>query len=337
MTRTLTTRYARSPQWRDGQFRNSTEVPLGVPLRKIPSLLYKQLSGGIGRMPEQPLPLLPFDRDAFLQPDGLTRYVWYGHAAVLMRMSGQTLFIDPMMGDNASPIAPFKTRRFADGTLDVIADLPPIDAVLYTHDHYDHLDLSSVRRLRSRVKRWIVMLGVGRHLVRWGIPESAITELDWWEQTAQGPITIHATPTQHFAGRGPFDRAKSLWGGFVMTTPTERVYFSGDGGYGDHFKAVGERLGPFDFGMMECGQYNENWRPLHLFPDESVQAAHDAGVRIAMPFHWGGFSLAQHSWQTPVVDFLSAADAAGLPVVTPRLGEVFAVQDRPTTRWWESL
>ncbi|MEM1214389.1 MAG: MBL fold metallo-hydrolase [Bacteroidota bacterium] len=337
-TATHKAQYAKSPNWRDGSFQNLLPTDLHISLTKMPEVIYKQLVNRSGQVPTQPLPIIPFDRDAFLAPSDHAKFIWYGHAVVLLRMAGKTLLIDPMFGENTTPIAPMATKRFSNNTLAIIDDLPEIDLVLFTHDHYDHLDLDSVEKLLPKVKQYFVALGVKRHLVAWGVPAERIVEMDWWDTQALGKIDITFTPTQHFSGRGLTDRLMTLWGGWAFKTPTENIWFSGDGGYGPHFSEIGRRLGPFDFAFMECGQYNEDWRPVHLFPDESVQAALDAGVARAMPFHWGGFPLSyQHTWEEPPTDFVAAAEASDLAYALPKLGEIFTAVEAPKDAWWKAV
>lgn len=226
---------------------------MDISLASLPKLLYKQIFDRKGREPKAKLPILPFDRNAFLTPSDKAKFVWYGHSVVLMRMNNKTILIDPMLGNDTSPIAPFATKRFSENALNVIDDFPEIDLLILTHDHYDHLDLDSIEKLKPKVKQYFVALGVERHLVKWGIPEAKITEFDWWDMQTFADISITFTPTRHFSGRGLTDRAKSLWGGWAFKTETENIWFSGDSGYGEHFKTVGEKLGPFDFAFMECG------------------------------------------------------------------------------------
>ncbi len=161
--------------------------------------------------------------------------------------------------------------RNGENTLNLVEQLPTLDAILLTHDHYDHLDLESIRRLKNKTENWLVALGVGRHLEKWGIPKNSITEFGWWQKVDFLGIEITATPSRHFSGRGPFDRAKSLWCGWVFKSANHAIYWSGDGGYGEHFKEIGERLGPFDWGFMECGQYNERWHQIHMYPEDRHQ------------------------------------------------------------------
>ncbi|MEO0734353.1 MAG: MBL fold metallo-hydrolase [Bacteroidota bacterium] len=337
VTPQLQQRYARSSRWQDGKFHNYHDVKLDPDWREIPGMLYRQVTDTGGRRPEQPLPILPFDKDAFLAPGEKGKFVWYGHSALLLRLAGKTVLLDPMLGPDTTPIVPSSNRRFSAGTLELVDDFPPIDLVLLTHDHYDHLDYASIQRLLGRVGAYYVALGVGRHLERWGVDPALITEFDWYESHQLDELAITFTPTQHFSGRGLSDRMQTLWGGWLLATPTEKIWFSGDGGYNEHFREIGEKLGPFDLAFMECGQYNDDWRPVHLFPDEAVRAATDAGVRKAIPVHWGGFNLSyQHTWREPAAEFIAAARAAGLAYALPRLGQIFTVDDKLLTPWWEA-
>ena len=330
-------RYAESKHWNGGKFHNLVETTMDVNLLTIPKLLYKQICSGEAREPSKDIPVARFDTQSFTSDNGSANIIWYGHSVVLVRLDGQNILIDPMFGPNASPIAPFATNRFTKNTLDVIDDLPEIDLVLFTHDHYDHLDMASMLKLKTKVRRYGVALGVARHLLAWGIDGDDIREFDWWDSLGFNGLQVTFTPTRHFSGRGLNDRAKSLWGGWVLQGASEKLYFSGDGGYGQHFREVGSRLGPFDFGFMECGQYNEHWHQIHMYPEESVQAAIDSGVRKAMPVHWSGFALAHHSWTEPVERFVESAEKNHLDVCVPRIGEQFQYPNANVARWWEDF
>lgn len=303
--------------------------------RKIPSVLYKQFAGQKGKRPSRQIPVLAFDRESFLARADRAKIIWYGHSAMLIRMAGQTVLIDPMLGPDTTPIAPIASRRFSDGTLDLIEQFPDVDVALITHDHYDHLDYDSICLLDAKVARFWVGLGVKRHLVRWGVDASRVEEFDWYDHQSLGDLTVTYTPTRHFSGRGLTDRDKCLWGGWSLRTDDEHIWFSGDGGYGQHFKEIGERIGPVDFGMMECGQYNEDWVVNHMFPHESIQAALDVGVRRAMPIHWAGFALSYyHTWSQPAIDFVKYAQEHSLPYLLPRIGQRFDYLDEMTDPWW---
>ncbi|MEM7657532.1 MAG: MBL fold metallo-hydrolase [Bacteroidota bacterium] len=339
ITAALKERYARSSQWDGKQFNNATETVMDINLSNMPGLLREQLTNTKVRSPEQPIPILPFDSAwEELSPE-LPAFVWYGHSVCLLRLEGKWFLIDPMLGPDAAPIAPFASKRFSEQSLAVIEHLPSLEAVLMTHDHYDHLDYASMKKLIPKVNRFVVSLGVGRHLEAWGVPADQITELAWWEDTEVSGIQITSTPSRHFSGRGPFDRGHGFWGGFAFRTLSHNIYWSGDGGYESHFKEVGERLGPFDWGFMECGQYNERWHAIHLYPEESVQAAKDAGVRMAIPVHWGGFALALHTWQDPIERFTKAAKQEDLPMLSPPLGQtvILGSESSVSSDWWQSL
>jgi L-ascorbate metabolism protein UlaG (beta-lactamase superfamily) len=327
--------FSKSPYWKNGKFENLVETKMDISFATLPKLLYKQFFKTDNRIPQNKIPVANFDKASFLADAPEAKMIWYGHSVVLLRLNGKTILIDPMFGEDASPIAPFPTKRFSENTLAIIDALPEIDLVLLTHDHYDHLDYDSLLKLKAKTKEYFVALGVKRHLVSWGIDPNAVKEFDWWEKQEYNNIAITFTPTRHFSGRGLKDRAKSLWGGWVLKTSNENIWFSGDGGYGDHFKTIAEKLGPFDFAFMECGQYNENWHAIHMYPEESVQAALDGKVAIAMPVHWGGFSLAHHTWKEPVERFVAEAQKRELQVFIPHLGEMFSIINEKYVFWWE--
>ena len=300
-------------------------------------MIYNQFFKRKGREPLKPLPILSLDKEAFLSPSEKAKMIWYGHSVVLMRVGGKTILIDPMLGPDASPIAPMSVKRFSKNSLDLVDDFPEIDILLMTHDHYDHVDLASFEKLQPKVKKYVTTLGTGRHYEDWGVAKQDITEMDWWDTLEIEGLTIHCTPFRHFAGRGGNNRAKSFWGGWVIQSEKENIYFSGDGGYGGRFKEVGEKLGPFDFGFMECGQYNDLWRDIHMHPEESVQAGIDAKVTNMMPVHWAGFALAMHHWKEPADRFVSATKKEGVSYTTPMIGEVFTLDSKSKDKWWDEF
>ncbi len=329
-------KYAQSPNWSVTKFINLEETRMEIGFQNLPKLLYKHFCKKEGREPTVQLPVIPFDKNAFLAPSDNTTFIWYGHSVVLMRMNEKVILIDPMLGNNAAPIAPFSVNRFSNNVLSLVDDFPEIDLLLLTHDHYDHLDFDSIQKLKRKVKKYYVALGVARHLIKWGINKDDITEFDWWNSHLFEDIRITFTPTRHFSGRGLRDRAKSLWGGWVLKSATENIWFSGDGGYGSHFATIGEKLGPFDFAFMECGQYNEHWHQIHLYPEESVQAAIDAKAQKIMPVHWAGFSLAQHPWTEPVERFAAECTKQNVSYITPKLGSPFSVNTLTNNiQWWK--
>ncbi len=327
-------KYSKSRYWNGKIFENLEETTMEFSLSNLPRFLHKQFCKKTDRQPLKPLSILPFNKEVFESGNDSMKSIWYGHSAILMRLNHKNILIDPMFGPDAAPIAPFKVKRFSKETLGLIDEFPEIDLVLISHDHYDHLDYDSVLKLKEKTKQFYVALGVKRHLVSWGIDPVRITEFNWWDESSFENIKITFTPTRHFSGRGLTDRAKSLWGGWVLKTEKENVWFSGDSGYGTHFAAIGTRLGPFDFAFMECGQYNENWHQIHMYPEESVQAANDAKVQNMMPVHWAGFALAQHSWQEPVERFVEKAVNKNMNFIVPKIGELFNSKSSNNSKLW---
>lgn len=329
--------YARSKQWNGKEFENLVETTMSIGPKEIPGLIKAQFVGTKIRVPEQPIPIIPFDHSAWNSDTDKPKFIWYGHSVGLLKINGLNLLIDPMLGPDAAPIGPMKIKRFSKNALDVIDQLPKIDAVLFTHDHYDHIDLKSIKKLMPKVTRWFVGLGIGRHLECWKIPSSNITEFDWWEEMDFSGVKITYTPSRHFTGRGPFDRQQTLWGGWTFKTEKQNIYWSGDGGYGEHYNEIGSRLGPFDHAFMENGQYNELWRQIHLHPEESVQAAVDVGAKVATPVHWAGFNLALHPWKEPIERFTKESVVKGLPLSTPQIGQVMNLGESAGIEWWKEL
>jgi L-ascorbate metabolism protein UlaG (beta-lactamase superfamily) len=252
-------------------------------------------------------------------------------------MDGKNILIDPMFGPVPAPHPWLGRARFTDGLPLEIAQLPMIDAMLISHDHYDHLDYGSIRALNAKTKEFFVPLGVGAHLRSWGIEASRIHEMDWWDEADHGSLHFAFAPARHFSGRGLTDRFSTLWGSWVIHGKQDSIYFSGDSGYGPHFQEIGAKYGPFDFAMMECGQYNEKWPLIHMMPEETAQAAVDLGAKAMMPIHWGTFVLAMHSWTDPVERVTKRAEELGMPVITPRIGAVVSLDALATfrERWWE--
>jgi len=324
----------KSPQWKKGKFNNFSKTTMEMSIGSLPSLISERAKGKDIREPKQAIKIVPFAPEKF-EKDKKPKFIWYGHSVLLLQVNNRNLLIDPMFGKDASPVGPFRTKRFSKDALKLIDELPPIDAVLLTHDHYDHLDFESIRLLRSKVNLFLVPLGLGRHLIRWDVDKSSIVECDWWQEIKYFDIDFIFTPSRHFSGRGAFDRATSLWGGWVIKSKNSNIYYSGDGGYDTHFKLIGEKFGPFDWGFMECGQYNERWSQIHMYPEETVQATLDAQVRQAIPVHWGGFSLALHSWTDPIDRFVFAAENKEQQFLSPEPGEIIVSGQSQSRPWWK--
>ncbi|GGZ12350.1 membrane protein [Echinicola pacifica] len=327
-------RMSQSPHFSDGIFINSlptTTGDLSDVFKVLPELLDEE-----GKVPHRSLPT-GYAASPYSASDQVNRVTWYGHSAFLLELTGRKILIDPMFGEIPSPL-PFGSKRFAtDQPIDWSA-FESIDILLISHDHYDHLDYPTILRIQEQVGLFITPLGVGSHLKHWGIPEEKIVELDWWQEKEVDGLSITACPARHFSGRGMTDRFATLWAGWSIKSEELAIYFSGDGGYGDHFKEIGQRLGPFDFAMVECGQYNEAWKDIHMVPEETVQAALDLQAKLSMPIHWGAFRLAPHQWLDPITRFENAAKLQSLPYITPLIGQTFQLgHDFPNTPWWLGL
>ena len=250
-------------------------------------------------------------------------------------MENLNIFIDPMLGDVPAPHPLLGSKRFQKELPISIDSLPKIDVVLISHDHYDHLDYGSIVKLKDQVTKFYVPLGIKAHLTSWGVSEEKITEFDWWESITYNGIEFVATPARHFSGRG-FKRNNTLWSSWVIKSEKNAIFFSGDSGYGKHFKDIGEKYGPFDFAMMECGQYNEQWAHIHMTPEETIQACVDVNTKLMMPIHWGSFKLALHTWDDPIVRASAKAKELNINISTPKVGEAIVLNGKgfPSEKWW---
>ncbi|ASK26761.1 MBL fold metallo-hydrolase [Neisseria chenwenguii] len=278
--------------------------------------------------PREPLPSEKPDFTKMQNGD----FVWFGHSTVAFKTDGKLLLTDPVFY-RASPV-PFTAEPFAQQHPTLPADFPAIDAVILSHDHYDHLDYRTIKALDPKVRRYFVPLGVKAHLQHWGVDSGKITESDWHETSTLGNIRLTPAPARHFSGRRPGGDGATLWASWVIQSPDFSLYFNGDSGYGRHFAENGRRYGPFDFALMENGAYNKDWAQIHMTPEESVQAAADLGAKAVMPIHWAKFDLAYHKWREPIERFLPAAQAKNLPAATPKIGQVFNLGELPQEVWW---
>ncbi|WP_284349717.1 MBL fold metallo-hydrolase [Roseisolibacter agri] len=328
-------RAERSPQWRDGRFDNRLPRVDGPMLRALGAFAF---GGSEHRTPDAPVPVLARSAADYRTPpaSGL-RVTWLGHSTLLLEIDGRRVLIDPVWGERASPFTFMGPQRFFAPPLP-LAELPPVDAVVISHDHYDHLDVPTVRALVARGVRWIVPLGVGAHLRAWGVAEHDVTELDWWDAAQVEGITVTATPARHFSGRGLGDRNRTLWAGWAFAGATHRVFYSGDTALHEEFDDIGARLGPFDLTMIESGAYSAMWADVHLGPEQAVLAHRLVRGDVMLPVHWGLFDLALHGWTEPMERVLVAARQAGVRVASPRPGGMVepATVGAPE-RWWPTV
>ncbi|MCB0488574.1 MAG: MBL fold metallo-hydrolase [Cyclobacteriaceae bacterium] len=332
--------FKQSGHYSDGVFQNEIPTSMEMGFGKFMSILKDYIVGVPHQTPKNPLPVLPIDSlEIVNRPDTITRLTWFGHSAFLLEIEGKNILIDPMFGPTPSPHPWLGKKRFTEGLPIAVEKLPHIDAVIYSHDHYDHLDYESVMKLKGKVGAFYTPLGVGMHLAEWGVPAENIHELNWWDEIQHEDLTFKCAPARHFSGRAFSDRFSTLWASWVIQSPTQNIYFSGDSGYGSHFKAIGEKYGPFDFAMMECGQYDPRWSEIHMMPEETAQAAVDLDTKMMMPIHWGAFVLALHTWKDPIERVTKKARELDMPIATPRIGEpiVLELPEKPASRWWEGI
>jgi L-ascorbate metabolism protein UlaG (beta-lactamase superfamily) len=304
-----------SPQFTGDRFQNTP--PQDTDTAWLETLrLYRQ---GFVRTPTFAIPVVPMaaERLATPAPPGV-RAFWFGHATALVEIDGVRILTDPVLSDRVSPV-PIGPTRFHAPPIPLAA-LAGIDAVVISHDHYDHLDMPTVRQLAAQGTHFFVGLGVGAHLERWQVPAAQIHEMDWWDAAELRGVRLTCAPARHYSGRRAMDNS-TLWSSWVLRGRERAVYFSGDTGYGPHFGEIRQRLGPIDLTLMKVGAYGETWLDIHMDPESAVRAHQDLGAQVLLPIHWATFDLSYHAWEEPIVRTLRAAIGAGVQVVTPRVGE----------------
>lgn len=326
-----------SPHYAGGEFQNLIPRPiLSDGSSFISALLRSLVRRKVDPVPTTPLPV---ERTGLAQLESSgDALLWLGHSSFLVQLAGYRLLIDPVFSPYASPVS-FSTRAFPGSTPYTAQDMPPIDCLLISHDHWDHLDYPTVMSLKPKIRRLFCGLGVGAHFRRWGFAESVIHEADWGESLSLGPnLRLHFTTASHYSGRA-LSRNKTLWGGFVLESPGRKIFFSGDSGYAPHFAELGKRFAGIELALLDCGQYNEDWRYIHMTPEEAVQAAEDLGARQVLPAHIGKFSLAYHPWYEPFQRFCAAARGQAFRTVTPLIGALVPLEGSMPEfpRWWEGM
>jgi L-ascorbate metabolism protein UlaG (beta-lactamase superfamily) len=328
-----------SKQFRDGRFRNT--APVGASLKGSPlPLMGEFVFGGAARVPKAPLPVespLPVWAKP-VSSSGL-RITWLGHSTLLLESDGVRVLTDPVFGDRASPVSFAGAKRFHPVPA-AIAELPRLDAVLLSHDHYDHLCRSSMREIAKLRVPVVTSLGVGARLEGFGVDPALITELDWWEEYTLpgGRLSFTATPAQHFSGRTLTDRNQTLWSSWVITTERRRLFFSGDTGLTNEFASIAQRFGPFDVTMLEIGAWHPSWGDIHLGPENALRAFDLLGGGTLLPVHWGTFDLGLHPWEQPAETLLALAESARARILTPLLGRPFEpAHAEGATPWWRAV
>jgi len=326
-----------SPHYVDGEFRNLIETPMFTEDRGFFSGLTANLfAEKKRRRPVAAIPSVKTDLRALNRE--VDAVVWLGHSSYFLQLGGRRILIDPVFSDHAAPL-PFLNKAFAGTTLYTADDMPDIDYLLISHDHWDHLDYPTVTALQKRIGKVICGLGVGAHLAHWGYPETQIVEADWFETLRlEEDLIIHVLPARHFSGR-LLARNKTLWIAFALETSQRRVFFSGDSGYGPHFAEIGEMFDGFDLAILENGQYDPLWAYIHMLPEETARAAEELHARALLPGHAGKFCISNHAWDDPFIRLTEASREKPYRLLTPKIGEVVDLSDggQRFSHWWEGI
>lgn len=323
---------------RKGRFRNEDVMPQGTSATFFGVLKRFITERKIDASPEAELPVRDLDQEQLRQlPNDSLFVIKLGHSSVLLKVYGEFWLLDPVLSKRASPFSFIGPKRFHRSPI-AAANLPPIDKVLISHNHYDHLDKATIRQLKGKTRQFLVPLGVEKNLIDWGVPTTDILTFDWWQELNVGQGLIAFTPARHFSGRGLKDSNSSLWGSWVIKTPYESLFFSGDSGYFRGFGQIGQTYGPFDLTMIETGAYDRDWPEIHMTPEQSVQANIDLQGHTMMPIHNGTFDLAFHAWYEPLERVARAADEKNVRLATPVPGDILQMRQLVIgTRWWQSL
>lgn len=316
------------------KYENQTPTVMNMDFRFMISMMRDSF---IGRTQRKPLGAIKIETfKVYETVSDSARVTWFGHSAFFLEIEGKKLLFDPMFGSRPSPVSWAGTKRYSSELPIMPEDFPEVDAIIISHDHYDHLDYSSIRKLKNKTPRFIVPLGVRDRLIKWGVSSEKITEHAWYEKFTYKDLVLACMPARHFSGRGLLDRNTTLWCSWVVNGQETKIFYSGDSGYGPHFKEIGEKYGPFDLTMMECGQYDERWSAIHMLPEETVQAHLDVRGQLLIPVHWGAFTLAFHSWTDPVERVTKAALEHQVHIATPKIGETVEIgsENIPKSIWW---
>ncbi len=325
-------RVQQSPNYKNGAFQNESTTQVLRPDASYWKLMVASFNKPKDNTPSNPIPSIQTNLTQLA--DDKATVVWFGHSSYLIKTKGKNILVDPVFSGHASPFS-FAVKAFDGANTYGVNDMPPIDICIITHNHYDHLDYETIKKIHPKVKQFYTALGVGADLEAWGVPAEKIVELDWWESnTNADSITITAAPARHFSGRG-FVRAKTLWASYIINIHGYQIYVGGDSGYDNHFKAIGGKFGSFDLALLECGQYGNDWPYIHMTPEEVVVAAKELNTKVLFPVHWAKFSLAMHSWTEPIERLLKANETVNLTITTPLIGEPVVLGGQlPFQKWW---
>lgn len=326
----------KAPNYKDGEFQNISLTPDLTEGANFYTVL-KDFFFGKSKT-NSPSGILPSQKTDLKNLDASKDIlVWFGHSSYFMQLNGKNFLVDPVFSNHASPLS-FTVNSFKGSNAYSPKDMPEIDYLIISHDHWDHLDYDTILELKPKIKKIITSLGTGEHLERWNFDSTIVSELNWHEGLDLGfGFKINAVPARHFSGRG-FKRNQAVWLSFVLDTPSKRIYIGGDSGYDTFFKESGDKFGPFDLAILECGQYNKHWKYIHMMPEQTVQAAQDLNAKVLLPVHWGKFPLAFHDWDEPIKRVVATTEEADLPIVYPMIGETLDLDVlKAGEKWWEGV
>ena len=331
-------RLQNSPQYKDGKFVNPIEAPMMAPGSTWPYIKKRFFTERIDSEPIGELPVKAILQNEWTGIDKKSLFfAWLGHSSILMAVDGKKILVDPVFGRRASPFSWMGPKRFHQ-TPATAKGLPPIDVVLITHDHYDHLEESTIKQLDSKTSLFLVPLGIGELIEDWGIAPQKVVELDWWQHHKVGTLNFIPTPAVHYARRWLFDGDERLWCSWSIKGKSRNLFISGDSGYFDGFRKIGEKLGPFDISFLKIGSYDEMWKQIHMMPEEAVQQHQDLRGGILVPLHWATFDLALHPWYEPIERTLTAARGTDVQIITPIIGEQVNIHRLPEVNpWWSNV
>lgn len=328
-----------SPQYKNGKFENQSFTPDLAEGASMAGVLFEFFFKKVER--KTPTDLIPSIKTNLLELSlNQDILVWFGHSSYFIQLEGKRFLIDPVFSGNASPI-PGTTKSFKGSDIYTVDDLPEIDYLLITHDHYDHLDYDTILKLKPKTKKIITALGVGSHLEFWGFSSDKIIEKDWYSTIKLDEnLTLHTAPSRHFSGRS-FKRCNTLWTSFILETKDFKMYLGGDSGYDSHFVEIGEKYGPFDIALLDNGQYNEKWKYIHNMPEDVIKAMKDLKAKRVFPVHSSKFSLSLHSWDEPLkkVTELNSLSKNPITLITPMIGETVELKNdkQEFKQWWKEV
>ena len=329
-------RIQQSSNFRNGKFQNVNFTPtFAEDVSK-----FEMIRDGIFKISKRKAPstaLPSVKTDLKNLPPEKDVLVWFGHSSYFMQIDGKKVLVDPVFSGSASPFS-FMVKSFKGSDVYAPDDFPPIDYLIITHDHWDHLDYKTVLELKPKVEKIITGLGTAAHLEYWGFDPKTIIELDWNESSVlDSGFEITATPGRHFTGRA-FTRNQTIWCSFVFQSPSKKIFIGGDSGYDSHFAKIGSEFGPFDLALLECGQYNKSWKYIHMMPEQTVQAAIDLKAKTMMPVHWAKFALSLHAWDEPIQRVTKEAHRLNVPIIHPQIGELVDLNDFGVqSEWWKGI